>query len=550
MNDSTRLARAAVTELLGCGIRHVVLAPGSRSAPLAYALYDAEQAGRLRLHVRLDERDAGFLALGIARGLRARGENGLAAVVTTSGTAVANLHPAVLEASYSRLPMLVLSADRPAELRGTGSNQTMRQQGALFGAELRATAELPAPEPGDLADAELRWRESLRRLIQEAVAGSGPVQANAAFRDPLVPEDATPWGPGRADAEPLPAPRDGWESEPDASASPGSLAGLGPRPVLVAGETGGAGPGEGALRRAAELAADRGWPVLAEPSSGLRSHPHAIPRYREVLAAAAGPAPEITGVLTLGRPTLSRPVARLLARSGLPQIVISPEPEWFGAGVPGATLLRPAELPAQPEAPHAEPSWLRRWREAGNARPLGQDAAAPLDRAAAAALLAEPEGLLLAGSSSVIRDLDAAMTPAHRARVHASRGLAGIDGLISTAAGLALGSGEPVRAVIGDISALHDLGGLVLPSLEARPALEVVVVNDDGGSIFAGLEHGRPQFADRFPRLFGTPHGLGFGPIAAALGWEHLRADTAGQLRAALAGGVVPGRLLEIVPAG
>lgn len=542
VNPSTAHARAAVSALVGSGVRAVVLAPGSRSAPLAYALVDAESAGLLELHVRLDERDAAFTALGLSRAALVAGRSDPAVVVMTSGTAVANAHPAVLEASYSRTPFLVVSADRPAELRGTGSNQTMRAQHDLFGGEVRAADDLPA----DAEDWDSRIRAGVRSSLDEA----GPVHLNLAFRDPLVPErGAEHWRP----------------AVPDASAAGGALgedidAGAllpdAPGTVLLAADTLGV---DAPVLRA--LATERGWPVLAESVSPLRRHPNAIPGYRRLLDAAGGPAAEIRRVLTLGRPTLSRSAARLLARADVEHVVITPNPEWFGSAVPGARFLpqlwpgrdAPASAPSGNEdPPPRDGDWLSRWRTAdastSNDVPATDATAArdapPLDRRTVADVLAAAPGLLFVGSSQVVRDLDEARTV--NATVLASRGLAGIDGLIATAGGFALGARTPVRLALGDVSAVHDAGGLLTPTLEYRPPLEVVVLDDGGGGIFAGLEHGGPRFAAVFDRLFATAHGTDFEALARAFGWRYEPVASRGELDSAFEEGIVPGRLVHV----
>ncbi|WP_130014635.1 2-succinyl-5-enolpyruvyl-6-hydroxy-3-cyclohexene-1-carboxylic-acid synthase, partial [Serinicoccus sediminis] len=208
MHPSTALATVLVDELVRAGVREAVLSPGSRSAPLAYALEEADRTGRLRLHVRIDERSAGFLALGLARGGGAP-----VPVVTTSGTAVANLHPAVLEAHHSGVPIIVLSADRPAELRGTGANQTTVQPGIFAGA-VRWEVDLPAPE-AVTAGAGAHWRSTVCRALAAAVStggpGRGPVHLNVSFRDPLAPGLA-PAGAGGGSAD----------ADADADAEPGA----------------------------------------------------------------------------------------------------------------------------------------------------------------------------------------------------------------------------------------------------------------------------------------------------------------------------------------
>ncbi len=551
---STLAARAVVRGLAAQGVRDVVLCPGSRSAPLAYALLAAHEAGWLRLHVRVDERSAGFLALGLTCGAWAEAEDDdgdrdpraarPAAVVTTSGTAVANLHPAVLEAAHAGRPLIVVSADRPHAMRGTGANQTTDQPG-IFGGAVRWSADLPA----DAATSERAVEAVVARAVAAArglrTADPGPVHLNVALREPLTP--ATPWVPGGL---PDPHPR----IEPRAPAAVLRADGValprGPRTVVVAGD--GAGP---AARTLAERA---GWPLLAEPTSGARSGPSAVGAYRLLLDV-----PELAGaverVVLLGHPTLSRPVSRLLARADVEVVVVAPggagwtDVEGAASRVTGAVHL---EGDGGPTA--GERTWLGRWLVADGAARAVLDAhlaAAPPDGLAVARAVAEATEAgaggartLVVGASNPVRDLDLATSPRPTtARMVANRGLAGIDGTLSTAAGVALASGAPVRALVGDLTFLHDVGGLACGPLEVEPDLQVVVVNDDGGGIFATLEHGAPERAGTFERVFGTPQGVDLAALCAGFGVPHQRVTDLDGLRAVLAR-PVRGRSIVEVP--
>jgi 2-succinyl-5-enolpyruvyl-6-hydroxy-3-cyclohexene-1-carboxylate synthase len=542
-------ARVLVAELAAHGVRDVVLAPGSRSAPLAYALAeaglpDAERADRapaVRLHVRIDERSAGFLALGLARAAAVAGTPRVVAVVTTSGTAVANLHPAVLEAHHAGVPLLLLTADRPHELRGTGANQTTVQAG-IYGPAVRFAADVPAPagRPGEDRD--------LRHLVSRAVAAAlgartgdpGPVHLDLAYREPLTP-GPEPW--------PATAPTPGRvEVLPRATGTVGGGAGRAdlPRPVVVvAGD--GAGPD---ARRLAEAA---GWPLLAEPSSGARGGPNALGAYR-VLLGDPELGGRVRGVVLLGRPTLSRPVGALLARDDVDLTVVAPQgTAWPDAGraadrvltaVPAAWLTGPAD----------DPAWLRAWQAADAAATAAVDAvldaphdpAAPPTRATpplsgpravrAVADACLPDDVLLVGASNPVRDLDLVSRWPEPPTVLANRGLAGIDGTLSTAAGIALGlPRRRVRVLVGDLTFLHDVGGLLQPSTEDQPDLQVVVLNDAGGSIFATLEHGAPERARTFERVFATPHTADLAALCAGFGVRHVRVSDPVALAAALA---------------
>lgn len=549
-------ARVLVAELAAHGVRDVVLAPGSRSAPLAYALAEAALpaderpagAPEVRLHVRVDERSAAFLALGLARAAAVDGPPRPVAVVTTSGTAVANLHPAVLEAHHAGVPLLLLTADRPHELRGTGANQTTVQTG-IFGPAVRLDADVPAPagRPGEDRD--------LRHLVSRAVAAAlgtrtgdpGPVHLDLAYREPLTP-GAEPWpaaepSPGRV----LVAARGTADVDaPARAALPGPV-------VVVAGD--GAGPD---ARRLAESA---GWPLLAEPSSGARGGTHALAAYRVLLGdpALGG---RVRSVVLLGRPTLSRPVSALLARDDVDLTVIAPT----GAGWPDAGRAADRVLPGVPAAWLAEPptepgTWLRAWQRADAAAGtavdalLADDPAAPPTRSTppmtgpaavrAVAAASVPGDVLVVGSSNPVRDLDLVARWDEPPVVLANRGLAGIDGMLSTAAGVALGlPRRRVRALVGDLTFLHDVGGLLRPGTEPDVDLQVVVLNDAGGSIFATLEHGAPERARTFERVFGTPHTADLAALCAGYGVRHVRVSDATALAAALA---APGRGTSVV---
>ena len=605
MNPSTAFATSFVDELVRCGLREAVLAPGSRSAPLAMALWQrsagpggrppgppreslargdtpaarpappASGPGSPRLHVRTDERSAAFLALGLAK---ASGRP--VAVVCTSGTAAANFHPAVIEADEAAVPLLVLTADRPPELRGTGANQTIDQL-KLYGGAVRWFCEAGVPEarPGMNA----YWR-SLACRAWAAASGAagglpGPVQVNMALRDPLVPglPDAAA---GDGWPEPL-AGRPGgapWTRLPDGAqrgdADPGALAlPWTERGVIIAGD-GAAGPA-GLLR----LAADAGWPVLAEPSSGARQGRNALAAYQYLLdhpGFTAAHRPDL--VVIAGRPGLSRgqlSFLRQAAAAGARQVVLAQGPgRWAdpartATDVAAAVRLdsagpggRPPEPPASrrlggdtPAARPASPAsaGLRGWREADAVARDAVDAVLAADGGLSEPRLARdlasalPDGALLwAASSLPIRDLDQQMTPRAGLRVLASRGASGIDGLISSAAGAALAhqadGGGPAAALLGDLAFLHDAPGLFAGPEEPRPDLVLVVASNDGGGIFSGLE--QAGVPGPFERVFGTPHGARLSDLAAAAGIGHAVLRSSADLPGALKGGGL--RVIEV----
>lgn len=528
-------ARIAVDVLLDGGVRHVVVSPGSRSAPMAYALAEASAAGRVDLLVRIDERSAGFTALGLALSTGSP-----AAVLTTSGTAVGNLMPAVMEANHAAVPLIVLSADRPEELRGTGANQTTVQPD-LFGDQVRFAADIPAGT-------------SPERAIQTGLSAAtgafpdlppGPVQLNLAFRDPLVPspEEGLPEAVERTryrvGTEPLVM-----NLPPAADSLPER------RTVVLAGHD--AGPVAEAFARAHNL------PLLAEPSSNSRFGPNAVGPYR-LLLEHFGPssAQPIERVVLFGRPTLSRPVAALLARDDVESALYQPVPvAWYEPG-------RRTELPLENLADLADfagrgsSAWLDTWLLAGSAAQHALDQVVSAEAAATGPSVASQvwkhaRGQLLLGSSNGIRDVDLAGVPATdpSATVYANRGLAGIDGTISTATGIALGGRQETTALMGDVTFLHDAGGLLLGAGEEQPDLRIVVLNDSGGAIFGLLEHGGVQeggrYGDVVERLFGTPHSVDIAALAAAYGVAHSLVSTTAGLAEALARPVQGRSIVEV----
>lgn len=504
MNPSTALAQVLVDELVRGGVREAVLAPGSRSAPLAYALHEADRSGRLRLHVRIDERSAAFLALGLAK---ASGTP--VPVVTTSGTATANLHPAVLEAFHSGVPLIVLTADRPPELRGRGANQTIDQTG-LYGTAVQFFAEVGVPEdrPGQNA----AWRA----VVCRALAASGPAHLNLAFREPLVPT-AGDW------PEPLAGRPDGgaWTATASVHSHAHVADDLPDRTVVVLGDGMAHPAGVTALVQA------RGFPVLAEPTAGWVPNLVAVPELLLTSSFVDEHRPD--RVLVVGRPTLSRAFQRLIG--SVPADIVSDGP-W-----PDATSSAARILPDVPEPREVTYSgWLNDWIDAGRlAEAVVEGALASHDLTepgvAAAVLRAVPAGgQLVVGSSKPVRDLGLAPIRSD-VRVLANRGVAGIDGMVSTAIGAALGTGLPTIALLGDLTFVHDSNGLVLGPEEPRPDLTIVVTNNDGGAIFGTLEQAG---ADGFERVFGTPHGTDLGALCAASGVPFTRAASRAELTAAL----------------
>jgi 2-succinyl-5-enolpyruvyl-6-hydroxy-3-cyclohexene-1-carboxylate synthase len=506
-------AATLVDEWTRRGVTDAVVAPGSRSTPLALAL---AADPRVRVHVHPDERSASFLALGLAL---ATGRPPV--VLTTSGTATAHLHAAVVEADLAEVPLLVCTADRPPELQGVGAPQAIDQV-HLYGRSVRAFLD-----PG-VADAagRGRWRGLAAHALAEATAPAhpGPVHLNLAFREPLL---GTP-GP-LPDAPAEDAEGDGSE----AVVLAGSVLTLvdelaGRRGVVVA------GPGSGPGAALHELATALGWPVLAAPQADVWGVPGAVIPAADALlrvpALAEALRPEV--VLRLGTPLASKVAGEWVARSGAHEIAAA------GAGrridphgtadvvlpvAPGALLaawsaavgeLRPTEGGA----------WRARWEQAGAtalaaiARALDAEAG-PTEPGVARAISAAlpPDADLVVSSSMPVRDLEWYADPRPGVRVHANRGANGIDGVVSTALGVALGARRPTAVLLGDLAFLHDSNGLL--GAAARGAdLVVVVVDNDGGGIFSFLPQAAAVPAERFEQLFGTPHGVDLVGLAAAHG--------------------------------
>ncbi|BBX65110.1 2-succinyl-5-enolpyruvyl-6-hydroxy-3-cyclohexene- 1-carboxylate synthase [Mycobacterium saskatchewanense] len=498
MNPSTTQARVVVDELIRGGVRDVVLCPGSRNAPLAFALQDADRSGRIRLHVRIDERTAGYLAIGLAIGAGAP-----VCVAMTSGTAVANLGPAVVEANYARVPLIVLSANRPYELLGTGANQTMEQLG-YFGTQVRATISLGLAEnaPERLPALNATWRSATCRVLVAATgartANAGPVHFDIPLREPLVP-DSEPHGaavpPGRPGGKP-------WTYAPPVTFDQPLDIDVSPDTVVIAGHGAGLHPNLAQLPTAAEPTA----PAAANPL-----HPLALPLLRP------------KQVIMLGRPTLHRPVSTLLADPQVPVYALTTGPRWPDvSGNSQATGTR-AVTTGTPN-----PAWLRRCAEVNRhalAAVRGQLAAHPLTTglhvAAAMADALRPGDQLVLGASNPVRDAALVGLNPTGIQVRSNRGVAGIDGTVSTAIGAALAfeaahDGRTV-ALIGDLTFVHDSSGLLIGPTEPTPrALTIVVSNDNGGGIFELLEQGDPRFSDVSSRVFGTPHDVDVGALCRA----------------------------------
>jgi 2-succinyl-5-enolpyruvyl-6-hydroxy-3-cyclohexene-1-carboxylate synthase len=522
VNPSTTQARVVVDELIRGGVRDVVLCPGSRNAPLAFALQGADRSGRIRLHVRIDERTAGYLAIGLAIAADAP-----VCVAMTSGTAVANLGPAVVEANYARVPLIVLSANRPYELLGTGANQTMEQLG-YFGTQVRATISLGLAEdaPERLDSLNATWRSATCRVLVAATgsrtANAGPVHFDIPLREPLVP-DPEPRGAVTPQGRPGGKP---WTYMPPVSFDQPLDIDLSADTVVIAGHGAGVHPNLAQVPTVAE-------PTAPCPSSGVNPlHPLALPLLRP------------KQVIMLGRPTLHRPVSALLADPQVPVYALTTGPRWPDvSGNSQATGTRAVTT----GTPH--PAWLHRCAEMNRhaiTAVRGQLAAHPLTTglhvAAAVADALRPGDQLVLGASNPVRDAALVGLNTHGITVRSNRGVAGIDGTVSTAIGAALAherTGSPAGgartvALIGDLTFVHDSSGLLIGPTEPTPRhLTIVVSNDNGGGIFELLEQGDPRFSDVSSRIFGTPHDVDVGALCRAYHVENRQIEVE-ELSAAL----------------
>ena len=520
---SVDTASAILASLDALGVTHVLYCPGSRSAPFAYALEAGAFSGDAR--AVLDERSAGFMAVGLAR------TGALPAIVVTSGTAVAELAPAVLEASHARLPLLLLTADRPGELRGVGASQAT-DQSRLFGTHVRAQVDLEPQE------ASRSLVGHLTRCVAAACGAPtgtpGPVQINVAFRDPLTPASpASASASGdEAGASFVPRPTRVLPASP-VSARWEDVVGSAAAGLIVA--------GEGASPRAREWSRASGFPLLAEPASGAWAGGGVTPFEQSLVCSPLGR--EADTVIVTGRPTLSRPIHALLARPDVRVILVDPHAPWVDVSGNASVVVADLE-PARGPVDAAQAEWASRVRDA--ARDAGERIESLLAAGSGRTMLdlarvvaASSSGPLVLGASNPVRAFDLAVPTLEGRAIHSNRGQAGIDGTIATAVGIAVGAGsvgeatvpasERVTAVMGDLTACHDASSLALAAA-ARAHLDIIVADDRGGGIFATLEHGRATTPEAYDRWFGVAQEVDYEALAAAYRLAFARVDNPAQL--------------------
>ena len=485
-NNSTSLARVIVRQIIEAGITDVVISPGSRNAPLSLAFFAAAEKQLIKIHIRLDERTAAFFALGL---IKATGR--AVPVLCTSGTAVANYHPAVLEAHHTNLPLLVLTADRPAMLRRTGANQTT-EQARIFGKAVRYFADVDGPVfPMELPLASLRL---------------GPVHLNLQFAEPLLPDEDTEW---LLQLEVRPV-------NFVTSKTAGTLRLVGARGVVVIGHDRGG-------FSVAEITAFTkllGWPVIAEDPL---SFPDAMAHAAIFLAAQEIRSTLIPqSVLVIGRTTLSRSINTFIQSSPLTYVV---DQRMATVDTDRQADRIFIQLPELQGIVHSE-DWMAKWRKISErAHKLINSLNGWNEAVIARTIAAEiPNGTaLFVASSRPIRDLEGFAAPRSGVTTYANRGLAGIDGNISTALGIAHAHKSTI-ALLGDLSFLHDLTGLVN---QEEINCRFIVINNDGGGIFSTLPQ---RGVAGFETVFGTPHGLNPAAIAQAMGVNAQQISTLNEL--------------------
>lgn len=542
---SAVVAGLIVDELLRLGMVDAVVCPGSRSAPLARALVQAADAAKVRLHVRIDERSAAFLALGLASRTRK-----VTPVITTSGTAVANLVPAMVEATASGIPLLALTADRPAHYRGTGANQTIVQD-RLFADASVVEFDLDGTAPVTKATAA-QIRARIDRVVAAMASGAGHL--NVRFVEPLVPDDdsVADIPEGRADGGP-------WTTIAPTNSNNVGAAAIAANSATATGPANSASTATIDISRrtlviagsnASHLPELEDLPTIAEPNAYAPAHP--------VHPLAAGTFAQILPeqIVLVGRPTLHRGISKLLANPDIELTVVSEaENHGFGVEFPDVTANARAVVRHVQTVGEQDPQWTKICEAASELAVKSVretltesiEAEEPLTGFHVAAALTDSlrtgDNVVL-GASNPVRDASYTGLPFPGVNTYAGRGAAGIDGTVATAIGIALASDRehadeirPPRtiALMGDLTFQHDSAALAIGPLEPRPEnLTIVVANDAGGGIFETLEAGSPVLRGSFERIFGTPQDVDFEGICQAYGVEHVRVDRLPDLLAQL----------------
>jgi 2-succinyl-5-enolpyruvyl-6-hydroxy-3-cyclohexene-1-carboxylate synthase len=513
INNATRSAREIVQACIAQGAEHVVIAPGSRNAPLSWAFAQAEKAGAIKIHIRIDERDAGFLALGIAKAT-----NQLVPVVVTSGSAVANLLPAVVEAFQSAVPLVILSADRPAKFRGLSAPQTIRQF-EIFGNFAKASIDLE-PNPKD-------FNHVIQTLSAAQSSRRGPVQINVQFDVPLMPDASElEWSPEFATKDVTKV------TNRKLNDSTRTALNVSTNGVFVIGDN----SDPDAIQEIAELAVQLAWPIIWEPSANAHSLVNSISH--GVLLLQAGIAPQPEWVVTLGTVGLSRAVLTLLKNSPNHLAIHS---SHSGPDLPNpvssATQIMD-QVPLLKNTPDS--NWLIQWQNLAAqthdviASLLSLDTLSGPSGALTLWNSAQDDDQMFVAASWPVRHLEAYAPQRKGLTVFGNRGANGIDGLISTAAGVAIGSAKRTYLLMGDIAFLHDLGGLNLGTDQDEPDLTIVVLDNDGSGIFSQLEQGASEYREHYEKIFGTPHGKDLWVIAESLGIPAKQVSTVTDLKFAL----------------
>jgi 2-succinyl-5-enolpyruvyl-6-hydroxy-3-cyclohexene-1-carboxylate synthase len=505
---STALARSIVQSCLDAGAEQVVIAPGSRNAPLSWAFAQAEKAELIKIQVRIDERDAGFLALGIAKATKKP-----VPVVVTSGSAVANLMPAVVEAFHSAVPVIVLSADRPASARGKSAPQTINQFG-MFGTFVKAQIDVTAGNTVTL-DPSL--------VIESTVSGRpGPVQVNVQFEMPLLPDEkAMKWQPMTPSFAAI--------SKTECDQKEIAVSGRG---IFLVGDN--ADPE--AVEEINQISQEIGWPIIWEPTANAHMLTNAISH--GVVLLQADIAPKIDVVVTLGTVGLSRAILGLLKSVPTHLAIHS---ATAGSDSPDPVSSAKEILECVPKlTTKIDLEWLQQWQT------LDSKASTVIETALAANTLTGPSAAqlvwnqageadqLFVAASWPVRHLEAHASKRNGLQVFGNRGANGIDGLISTATGVAIGTKKRTVLLMGDIAFLHDLGGLNLGEGQDQPNLTIVVLDNNGSGIFSQLEQGAVEYQEHYEKVFGTPHGKDLWVIAESLGIPAKQVTTKTELKFAL----------------